>query len=215
MHGRFPRPQDEMLFLSLITERMATPPAPCELDMLLTGGIEVLTRLVPGWEPPVLEHPYAVPYDNTVDLMDGIVPGDQMMVKTSSGYYHHGIFVGKQIVAGTYRSAVVDFWGEDKDGAAIGMRSFSDFVGGAAGFAKAGYPQGAALEHELSARMALAWADAEKAKRTIYNIALKNCEVFATICRCGRYAGDCHRALTQRLVDLPTVVPAPFRRGFK
>lgn len=34
--------------------------------------------------------------------------------------------------------------------------------GGAAGFAKAGYPQGAALEHELSARMALAWAESEK-----------------------------------------------------
>ena len=77
--------------------------------------------------------------------------------------------------------------------------------------------QGAALEHELSAHVALAWADAEKekAKRTIYNAALENCEVFATIRRCGRCAGDCHSALTQRLVDLPTVAPAPFRRGFK
>lgn len=185
------------------------------LDLLLSTGIQVLTLLVPDWEPPVLAHPHAVPYDSLVDMMDDIVPGDQVMVKATSGYYHHGIFVGKQNVAGTYRSAVVDFWGENKEDAAIDVRSLNDFVRGAAGFAKADYPQGAALERELSARMALAWAESEKTKRTMYNVALKNCEVFATICRCGRCGGACHGALTQKLADLPAVAPAPFHRGFK
>lgn len=190
-------------------------PAPPELDMLLTGGIEMLTRLVPDWQPPVLAHPYAKPYNSPVHLLDNIVPGDQVMVKATSGYYHHGIFVGKQNVEGEYRSAVVDFWGDDKEDAAIGVRSLDDFVCGAAGLAKADYPHGSALEHELSARVALAWVESEKTKRTIYNVALKNCEVFATICRCGRCAGACHGALQQLLVDLPAMAPAPFRRGFK
>jgi hypothetical protein len=185
------------------------------LDVLLTSGIEVLTRLVPDWEPPVLEHPHAVAYKSPVQLLDNIVPGDQVMVKTASGYYHHGIFVGKQTVGGTYGSAVVDFWGVDKEDASIGVRSLDDFVAGAAGFAKADYPHGSALEHEWSAAAALEWVESEKTKRTIYNVALKNCEVFATICRCGRCAGTCHGALTHKLEDLPVVAPALFRRGFK
>ena len=185
--------------------------------MLLSTGIEVLTRLVPGWEPPKLAHPHAVAYDSAVDLMlmGDIVPGDQVMVMAPSGYYHHGIFVGKQRVDGIDRPAVVDFWGLSKEHATIGVRSLTDFVRGAAGFAKADYPQGAAFEHELSASVALAWVESEKTKRTIYNVALQNCEVFATICRCGRCAGACHGALTQQLADLPAMAPSPFRRGFK
>jgi hypothetical protein len=198
-------------------------PAPRELDILLTAGVELLTRLVPDWVPPALAHPHAEPYDSLIDMLGDIVPGDQVMVKAASGYYHHGIFVGKQNVAGTYRFAVVDFWGEDKEDAAIGVpqvpsvRSLSDFGRGAAGFAKANYPKGTALEHERSVALALAWVESEKTKRTIYNVALKNCEVFATICRCGRYAGclACHGALTLKLADLPAVATAPFRRGFK
>jgi hypothetical protein len=161
----------------------ASPPAPRELDLLLATGIQVLTRLVPGWQPPLLKHPYAVAYDSAQDLQGDIVPGDQIMVMAPSGYYHHGIYVGKQQVEGTVRPAVVDFWGESKEGATIGVRSLTAFVSGAAGFAKADYPPGAALEHELSARLALAWADANKVKPANYNIALRNCEVFATICR--------------------------------
>ena len=185
------------------------------LDLLLSTGIQVLTLLVPDLEPPMLAHPYAVPYDSLVDFIGEIKPGDQVMVKATSGYYHHGIFVGKQNVGGTYRYAVVDFWGEGKDAAAIGVRSLHDFVCGAAAFAKADYPHGMALERELSASMALAWVESEKTKHTIYNVALKNCEVFATICRCGRCAGPCHDVLTQKLADLPDVVPALVKRGFK
>lgn len=186
------------------------------LDLLLSTCIQVLTLLVPDWEPPVLDHPHAVPYDNLVDFIGDIKPGDQVMVKATSGYYHHGIFVGKQNVGGTYRYAVVDFWGEEKEDATIGVRSLNDFVKGATEFAKADYPHGMALKRKLSARVALAWVESEKKKRTIYNVALKNCEVFATICRCGRCAVPCHDALTQELADLPDVVPVPVvKRGFK
>lgn len=185
------------------------------LDLLLSTGIQVLSLLVPDWEPPVLVHPHAVPYDSLVDFIDDIEPGDQVMVKATSGYYHHGIFVGKQNVGGTYRSAVVDFWGDEKENSAIGVRSLNDFVCGAVAFAKADYPHGMALERKLSARVALAWVESEKTKRTIYNVALNNCEVFATICRCGWCAGPCYDALTHNLMNLPDVPPALFHRGFK
>lgn len=193
-------------------------PAPSELDIVLTGGIELLKLLVPDWEPPVLEHPNAVQYKSLVQLLYDIVPGDQVMVKAVSGYYHHGIFVGKQNVEGTSGPAVVDFWGGfllDKEDAAIGVRTLDDFGAGATGFAKADYPQGAALEHEQSVIVAMKWVEREQMKRTIYNVALKNCEVFATICRCGRYAEDGHDALVHKLMDLPAMAPAPFRKGFK
>ena len=185
------------------------------LDLLLSTGIQVLTLLVPDWEPPVLVHPHAVPYDSAVDLHGDIVPGDQVMVMAPTGYCHHGIFVGKQLVAGLNRPAVVDFWGEDKECATIGVRSLNDFVRGAAGFAKAKYPQGAALQRKWSASLALAWADADKVSPTTYNLALKNCDVFATICRCARCAVACHNTLTQQLLHLPVVVPAPLRSSFK
>ena len=188
-------------------------PAPRELDILLSTGTEVLTRLVPGWQPPVLEHPHAVLYDGVVDLHDNIVPGDQVMVKAPSGYYHHGIYVGMQSVAGILRSAVVDFWGDSKESASIGVCSLADFTRGAAGFAKADYPQDAALPHTLSARLALAWAEA--GTPTTYNLLLNKCEVFATICRCMRCADACNSALTQQLALLPALPTAPLHGGFK
>jgi hypothetical protein len=183
--------------------------------MLLSAGCELLTRIVPGWETPNLEHPYAEAYDSVVDLQGDIVPGDQVMVKAPSGYYHHGIFVGKQHVGGKFRVAVVDFRGADKESATIGVRTFHDFVNGATVFAKANYPQGAALQHESSARLALAWAEAEKEKPTAYNLALNNCEVFATMCRCMRCAVACHEVLLQHLVHLPVVSSIMTRRGVK
>ncbi len=193
----------------------AEQPGPQVLDTLLSTGIRVITCMVPDWEPPRLDHPHAEKYMSPVGLLDDIEPGDQVMVMATSGYFHHGIYVGKQDVAGRSRHAVVDFWGLTKEQATIGVRSFDDFVRGAAGFAKANYPQGAALPHHLSARLALAWVDAEKANPTPYNIALKNCEVFATICRCMRCATACHSDLTQQLARMSFTPPAPYRRGFK
>ena len=191
------------------------PPPPCELDLLLSIGSQVLTLLVPGWQPSKLAHVHPVAYKSAVDMLDGIVPGDQVMVMALSGYYHHGIFVGKQHVAGSDRFAVVDFWGESKKGATIGVRTFSDFVQGATGFAKADYPQGEAFQHELSASLALAWVEAAKLKPPTYNLLLKKCEVFATICRCMRCAVACHNALTLQLAHLPAVAPPLLRCGFK
>ena len=201
----------------LMAETPAVQPGPEVLDILLTAGIRMLTCMVPGWEPPKLDHPHAESYMDALALLDDIEPGDQVMVMATSGYFHHGVYVGKQDVAGKFRHAVVDFWGlGSKECATIGVRSFHDFVHGAAGFAKAHYPPGAALPHQLSARLALAWVDAEKANPTIYNIALENCEVFATICRCLRCATACHSALTQQLAHMPAAPPpALHRRGLK
>ena len=193
---------------------MEPTPAPRELDILLSTGIKVLSTLVPGWQPPVLAHPHAVPYTTLLRLRDNIVPGDQVMVMAPSGYSHHGIYVGMQSVGGEVVSAVVDFWGEgNKGSASIGVRSLDDFAIGAAGFAKAKYPQGAALPHELSARIALAWVCLADVNN--YNLALNNCEVFATICRCVRCAAACHGTLALLLADLPAFAPAPVHRGFK
>eukprot|EP00798_Chlamydomonas_sp_ICE-L_P003631 gene3631-13715_t len=168
---------------------------PRELDLLLSVGIHVLTRLVPDWKPPLLAHPHAEPYLSAVDLMGDIVPGDQIMVMAPSGYYHHGIYVGKQSVAGTFRPAVVDFW---------------------AGFAKAKYPSGKALQHDQSARFALAWVEEDKLNPSNYNLALKNCEIFAAICRCGRFAITCHNDLSKEIGHLSAAprhaIP---RMGFK
>ena len=48
--------------------------------------------------------------------------------------------------------------------------------------------------------------------RTSYNLLLKNCEVFATICRCMRCAlppVDCHSALSRQLECLALPPPPP------
>ena len=188
-----------------------------QLGMILSMGTKVLSALVPDWTPPNLKHPCAKPFNNAVHMRDDplhkIVKGDQIMVLLPDGYFHHGIYVGKQHVAGGKQPAVVDFWGADKERASIGVRSYDDFTQGAVGFAKAAYPEGAALDVGESARAALAWAARTDGEFGGYNAALNNCEVFATLCRCGRYAAETHSALDLLLALLPTVVPC--RRGFK
>jgi hypothetical protein len=185
------------------------------MSVMLVTVNELLTALVPGWKAPDLKHPHAKPFTSALEMryhpLDKIVTGDQIMVMLPGGYFHHGVYVGMQHVGVGEQPAVVDFWGLDKDRASIGLRSLTDFTNGAIGFAKAAYPEGAAVDAELSARVALAWA-AHKQK-AVYNVALKNCEVFATICRCGRCAAENHRALCLQLAEMPPAAPA--RRGFK
>jgi hypothetical protein len=187
---------------------------PNESRVLLKTGIKVLMLLVPGWKAPKLAHPHAKAYDDEFQLLEDIKPGDQVMVRTSAGYYHHGIYVGKQQMADSVRHAVVDFWGSSKEDATIAVRPLDAFVRGATGFAKADYPPGGALEHELTVRLALAWAERDKTRPTLYNVALKNCEVFATICRCMRCGPACHCALRQQLA-LMVVRPSSSSMGFK
>lgn len=176
----------------------------------LQTGNDLLTRLAPGWN-----HPRAVTYISAVDMMSDIVPGDQVVVVSPSKYHRHGIYVGKQLVAGINRPAVVDFWGESKDRTVIGLRSLTAFTHGATGFVKAVYPQGAALNHEVSAQLALAWAGAGNMGPSAETIPLENGKAFATICRCMMCAAACHNALKLQLARLPAIEHRPCRRGFK
>ena len=80
---------------------------PNESRVLLKTGIKVLMLLVPGWKAPKLAHPHAKAYDDEFQLLEDIKPGDQVMVRTSAGYYHRGIYVGKQQMADSVRHAVV------------------------------------------------------------------------------------------------------------
>jgi len=203
-----------------------TVPEPNEaqrtLDIILTTGINVISRLVPGWEPPVLEHPYAVSYSDSGEMMVDIVVGDQIMVKAPSGYWHHGIYVGnkRMLDCNGYKqnvAVVVDFWGEDKERCNITARMYRDFAKGAVGWAKAEYPKGAAIKRSLSARLAIEFADHAKENPFTYNLVLSNCEVFATICRCIRsvHAVECHAALRESLLLLPAPVRVHRPGGFK
>jgi hypothetical protein len=150
-------------------------------------------------------------------MLDDIVAGDQIMVMSQSGYWHHGIYVGKQLFDGKHMDAVVDFWGEgaDKDSCKVSMRKYSKFASNAAGWAKAAYPPAAALEPSVSAQLAIAFAEHVKKHPITYHLVLRNCEVFATVCRCIRWASCCHIALCNGLAVAPTLQMAPHRRTFK
>ena len=183
------------------------------LDLILSTCIAVISRLVPDWQPPNLEHPFAKRYADALEMRDDIVPGDQIMVMAPSGYWHHGIYVGEQRVDGSLVAAVVDFWGEgaDKERCRIAVRRYSKFAAGAAGCAKAAYPPGAALEQSVSAQLAVAFAEhvsAQENNPIQYDLVLRNCEVFATICRCLRWAASCHAALCETVETVAAPMPA-------
>lgn len=190
------------------------------LGLILSTGIQVVKLVVPNWQPPNLDHPYAKSYDSAILMMENIEVGDQIMVKANDGYWHHGIYVGMREMPDNkgrnkLRYAVVDFWGEDKEDASITMRPYDDFVRGAMGWAKAKYPKGTALEQPMSAELAIAWVDYVKQHPVTYNVALCNCEIFATFCRCIRsvHAIECHNALCDSLVLVQVHVNS--HRGFK
>ena len=186
------------------------------LNLILTTGIKVISQLVPDWQPTVLDHPYAKPYVSAFEMYENIVEGDHIMVRATCGYWHHGIYVGKQPMVNrdghnVSLHAVVDFWGEDKEHARISLRPYNTFVNGATCWAKAEYPEGAALKHPLSAQLAIAWVSYVEEHPVTYNVALRNCEVFATICRCIRlvHVVECHSALLESLVLMPVLVLKP------
>lgn len=157
--------------------------------------------------------PNVVAYDSVVDLLGDIVPGDHVMVTApGGGHHHHGIFVGKQQVAGiNNKSAVVGLL-DERNGlsghVAVGVRSLSDFVRDAVGFAKAVYPPCVAQDPEHSVRVALGLAGTDD---------VSHGHEFATICRCRcmRSAASCHIAIAKQLVHLPVIVPSLHRSGFK
>jgi hypothetical protein len=204
-------------FFSSTKENMAAQEDP--LGVVLTEGIDFIQKILPGWKPPNLAQlPYAKPkqYKNAYDMLIKLRPGAQIMIKTASGYRHHGIFVGLQIVPPekTDEPAVVDVWGHDKQHSKISLRPYSDFVAGGVIFAEANYPAGEALSKSISARLALAMA--ANTKDSVYNAAFNNCEHFATMCRCLRCVMQikaCFKAIDSRLDKLP-LSPPPLPRGF-
>lgn len=154
------------------------------LAVLMSAATEILLKLAPNWQPPVLEHPHAVQFKDPFHMMARIVPGDQIMMVTESGIRHHGIYLGFDVQSD--RPVVADFWGKDKNDAKISVRNYSDFVIGAVGFAKAEYPEGTALDHNLSLQLARQFVEYAKTHTIKYDAATCNCEHFATLCRCLR-----------------------------
>ena len=136
----------------------------------------------------------------------------------STGYWHHGIYVGKQIIEGYKKEldTVVDFWGEGgKETCDIAMRPYINFATGAAGWAKASYTPGAALDQSLSAKFAIAYIDYVKEHPITYSLLLRNCEVFATMCRCLRSVMQSHNVLCKHLQLFHTHVRKKPSQRFK
>lgn len=187
------------------------------LASYLTFSIDLTKNMLPDWTPPDLNQPYAnpEPYEGGYAMLGELKPGAQIMVNNPSGYRHHGIFVGQQVVTPGKRAvpAVVDVWGfPSKEHATISLRSYEDFVADGTSFAEALYPPGAALDQTHSALIAIELAKNAKGVTFVYNAAFNNCEHFATMCRCLRCATRnraCHDTLDTLFSHLP---PAPPRR---
>jgi len=180
------------------------------LTDILTSAIAHIKRMLPDWTPPDLGHPYATltPYKSGYSMLGKLKPGAQIMVKNASGYRHHGIFVGQQVVApGDIEvPTVVDVWGISKEQAnEVSLRSYEDFVANGSIFAEALYPEGAALDQSLSASLALALVKDAEQTPFVYNAAFNNCEHFATMCRCLRCAWKaCHLIIDAQFAELNT-----------
>jgi hypothetical protein len=183
------------------------------LAALFEAGVAFMTSLQPEWEPPSLLPPAgAQPFDDSHDLRDAVLPGDHIAVMSSSGSWHHGVFVGRQDATGA--SMVVEVWGETQSDSRVTWRTIGQFVAGGARFALITYPEGAALSREHSAALAL-HLRANAGAEGCYNAAFCYNEHFATMCRClGCADATCHVA--QCLGALPAQLDAPpAKRGFK
>lgn len=175
------------------------------LGDLLELGNNTIKSIFPDWNPPNLTHPHAVQYESVIELIPNIVPGDQIMVTSGIGrtaYWHHGIYIGEKNNHGVKTLNVVDAWGNYKPQATISIRKLRDFADGAKGFAKAQYPTGTALPHEMSVKVVLALVDIAKQHGFVYDAAKCNCEHMATFCRILRCDDDAVCALNNQLESL-------------
>mmetsp|Transcript_8905 Transcript_8905/g.19000 ORF Transcript_8905/g.19000 Transcript_8905/m.19000 type:complete len:237 (+) Transcript_8905:176-886(+) len=130
--------------------------------------------------------------------------GDQIMVQSPSGYWHHGIMIGMQPDAhGQEQYYVVDVWGENKESSTISQRPYNDFVAGKVGFARAHYGQKNVLPRAKSKALALYLVDVARQRGFQYNVLERNCEHFATWCRIGRNTShqvcEVHKLLSDML----------------
>ena len=167
-----------------------------------------IKHVEPKWDLAALNHPWAVESKSQSALLLAIEKGDQIMVRTSAGYWHHGIFAGT-IDGEVY---VVDVWGIDAKTATISTRPYDTFVADATGFAKANYPQQFARSKTESLDNAKKLMKIATDKGFVYDIESHNCEHFATTCRVGMWVLThtirVHRAIHEHLCRWP----APTRR---
>eukprot|EP00955_Chlamydomonas_euryale_P088280 364364-Chlamydomonas_euryale.AAC.8 len=175
------------------------------LESLIPIAVAVVKEWLPDWDVPDLMHPHAKVYVDRDMLLTSIKAGDQIMVKTADGYWHHGIYIGN----GRGQHMIVDLWGLDKKLATISARLYSDFVNGAVGFAKAKYPKGVAVDRDASKEFALRAVKWAKANEIVYNAVDCNCEHFATLARCQRWVHAVHHGLEAQLASVPDLPPEP------
>lgn len=184
----------------------------------LFNSVREFLEAMPGWEMPELLPPNAVSYPDSYELSHRVKEGDQIMVLSPSGYWHHGIFVGKVPNAkGVRRLSVVDVWGATKESSTISVRSYKDFVAHALGFARARYDN--APPRKESMELAMLAVEEARQRGFVYDARTENCEHFATLCRVGRWVcmgGTVHTTLLSRLAMLePAPVTTTPVRGFK
>jgi hypothetical protein len=206
---------------------MATNQDP--LAALFQVGAAFLAEAMPEWTFPNTLPPGAVPFDNNLEMLDQLWEGDHIAVLNPSGYWHHGIYVGKVSPARSSLppsssplpppSLVVEVWGENKESSKITARPFATFVAGGTRFACIRYAEGSALPCKWTAALALHLLDTA-GSAGFYNVAFNNCEHFATLCRTLRceqaQAQVAHAMVAQCLQQLPAQEPPkPYVRGFK
>jgi hypothetical protein len=194
---------------------MATNQDP--LAALVQAGAAFLAETNPEWTFPDMLPPGAVPFDNALDMFCELCVGDHIAVLNPSGYWHHGIYVGKLTPARSSPMLVVEVWGENKESSNITARTFPKFVAGGTRFARIEYAEGSALPCACTAALALHLLQTA-GSAGFYNVAFNNCEHFATLCRTLRCEAQAqaHAMVAQCLQQLPAQEPPkPYVRGFK
>lgn len=161
---------------------------------------------VPGWDTPCMLVPTAKVYEKSSVLLAKSVAGDQIAVQSSSGYWHHGIYLGLRKKDSVESVWIIDVWGETKESSTISVRDFEDFVRGGAKFAVIEYGDNAEIrkKHD-SAKLAIATMIEAKKNGFIYNAVSNNCEHFATACRTYRW--DAIALHADVACELPQEVP--------
>jgi len=185
------------------------------LAALFQMGMAFMAEANPEWKLPDMLPPGAVPFDNVVEMIGELCVGDHIAVLNTSGYWHHGIYVGKLTPARASPLLVVEVWGENKESSKITARTLAQFVAGGTRFARIAYAEGSALPCACTAALALHLLKTA-GPSSFYNVAFNNCEHFATLCRTLRCERAAHAMVAQCLQQLPAQEPPkPYVRGFK
>jgi hypothetical protein len=172
-------------------------------------AIDAIKMLLPEREPSVLldgEYFKLESFSCSYTMLLRIRPGAQIMVRTRSGYQHHGIYVGG-LRGKDEEPHVVVLTPSTNGSATLAVRSYSDFVSGGVAWAEAKYLPGCAVDQSLSAILALAMVSHFRDARVIHK------EHFATVCRCLLY--ERHDAIDSQFRLVPDAPPRRANGCFK